>query len=303
MTIHHVFANKSNIGDWLSVRGIQQLLAPLEVEEHFCDASFVPETLARLAEATPEDLIVIGVGGLFMDYFAPFWTGLRDLAPRSAMCIWGVGYCDLKADASHPPLDVVLEVVRACRIRVVRDALTRSYLGADCAVDVAPCPSLVAVEPSPGGWGVLHVDNYTTVGAPAFDTMDAVCRDFAAATGRPYRRTNSRIDRDAELERVLSLYAASDVVVSSALHGCIIPVAMGKAVCAVSGDRKIEAFMDAAGFGEWVLDATEVEALPRLLPGLPQQQPVPKFVTSVRAQNGLIAERVRMLASKRTGRE
>ena len=39
--IHHVFANKSNIGDWLSAQGIQTLLHKYcgreKVLEHFCD--------------------------------------------------------------------------------------------------------------------------------------------------------------------------------------------------------------------------------------------------------------------------
>lgn len=293
MTIHHVYANRSNIGDWLSALGIQRLLAPFAVEEHRCDDPFVPATLASLAKTTPDDIIVIGGGGLFMDYFAPFWSGLRDLAPRAALCLWGVGYCDLKAEASHPPLEVVREVVRACRIRVVRDHLTRGYLGSDRAVDVVPCPSLAAVESSPGGWGVLHVDNYTTVGAPAFERMDAICQAYAAQTGRPYRRTNNRIARDAELPVVLALYAGADLVVSSALHGCIIPVAMGKPVFAVSGDRKIEAFMEAAGLADWVIDAAAVESLSKRLPDLPRQQPVPDFLATARQQNASVAERLK----------
>ena len=39
--IHHVFANRSNIGDWLAARRIQHLLRPLTVKEHLCDEPFV----------------------------------------------------------------------------------------------------------------------------------------------------------------------------------------------------------------------------------------------------------------------
>jgi polysaccharide pyruvyl transferase WcaK-like protein len=141
------------------------------------------------------------------------------------------------------------------------------------------------------------VDNYTTVGAEAFNIMDTACRAFAAQTERPVRRTNNRITRSTELHRCLALYAASDLVVSSALHGCVIAVAMGKPVCAVSGDRKIEAFMNAAGLGDWVLETSELATLPQRLADLTKQRPVPEFVTTVRAQNAWIAERVRALAS------
>ena len=44
MTVYHVFANRSNAGDWLSARGIQSLLGPVSVTELLCDEPFVPET-------------------------------------------------------------------------------------------------------------------------------------------------------------------------------------------------------------------------------------------------------------------
>jgi polysaccharide pyruvyl transferase WcaK-like protein len=293
--IHHVFANKTNIGDWLSARGIQKLLAPAHVVEHLCDEPFVDQTLSKLQRTSTRDLIVIGGGGLFMDYFAPFWTGLRELKPPASLCIWGVGYCDLKAEPSHPPLDVVREIVQASLICVVRDNLTRNYLGADVVGPPIPCPSMVAVRPEPGGWGVLHVDNYTTVGASAFDVMDTVSREFAHTTSRPYRRTNNKINTAVELDRVLSLYAASDVVVSSALHGCIIAVAMGKVVCAVSGDRKIEAFMNAAGLGDWVVDMRDVASLSNLLLDLPSQSCTPGFVDAAISMNIEVAEKIKAI--------
>ena len=80
--IHHVYANQSNVGDWLSARGIQSLLAPRAVTEHFCDEPFVPATLAALSKAGPEDFIVIGGGGLFMEYFGPFWEGAEQIRTR-----------------------------------------------------------------------------------------------------------------------------------------------------------------------------------------------------------------------------
>jgi polysaccharide pyruvyl transferase WcaK-like protein len=295
--IHHVFANRSNIGDWLSTRRIQRLLAPAEVVERLCDEPFVSQTLSDLAHTSEADLIGIGGGGLFMDYFAPFWLGLRDLAPRVELCIWGVGYCDLKSEPSHPPLDVVRDIVRASSLCVVRDDLTRNYLGADVVAPPVPCPSMAVVDPSPGGWGILHVDNYTTVGAAVFDYMDAVCREFAESTGRPYRRTNNRINHETELARILALYEAADLVVSSALHGCIIAVAMGKPVRAVSGDRKIEAFMNAAGLGKWVLDVADVRWLGELLERLPSQPLVSDFVAAACSENRAVASRVAALTA------
>ena len=288
--IHHVYANRSNIGDWLSAKGIQRLLR-VPVTEYLCDEPFQPATLEALAALPAGACVVIGGGGHFMDYFAPFWAGLRELAPRLNLCIWGVGYCDLKNEPSHPPLDLVREVAHAARVCVVRDRLTRDYLGGGALPDPVPCPSIAAVEPAPPGTALLHVDNYTTAGADVYEVMDGVCRRHAAVTGRPFLRTNNRIERttEAELARQLSLYERAGAVVSSALHGCVIAVAMGRPVVAVSGDRKIEGFMAMAGLADWVLDVSEVERLPALLERLHTQQPRSDFVIAARARNAEVA--------------
>ena len=271
--IRHVYANRSNIGDWLSARGIQALLGARDITDHFCDAPFVEETLAVLAATTEDDLIVIGGGGLLMDYFEPFWRALAEAPPRAPLFLWGVGLCDLKAEASKPPRALLRQIAKIADLCVVRDLGTWDHIALPHLPPPVLCPSLAAVGAETPGRGILHVDNYTTVGAAAFDRMDSEARRFAGATGRPYRRTNNRLERvdEAALQQVLDLYRASDLVLSSALHGCLVALAMGRPVLAVSGDWKIEGFMQAVGLGEWVIDATEVERVAELLPELPRQ--------------------------------
>jgi len=298
--IHHVFANRSNIGDWLSAIGIQRALAPHAVTEHLCDDPFVPGTLAALARAGESDLIVIGGGGLLMDYFAPLWEGMAAIARRVPVCTWGIGLCDLKKEHTRPPHGALRDALAAARLCAVRDELTREYLrGLGVDAIVAPCPSLDVVEPPPvRGHGILHVDNYTTVGGAAYDAMTAIGQEYAERTGRPYRSRNNRIhggDRDA-LAAVLASYANSDIVLSSALHGCIIAVAMGLPVIAVSGDNKIEQFMAAAGLDAWVLDADEVHRLPAMLPAACDQRPAPGLRARARDANREVAARVLDLA-------
>ncbi|MBM3499911.1 MAG: hypothetical protein FJX74_14720 [Armatimonadetes bacterium] len=298
--IYHVFANRSNIGDWLSARGIQALLEPLRVRECLCDEPFVPETLARLSAAGRDDLVIIGGGGLFMDYFAPFWEGFREVARRVPFCLWGVGYCDLKREPSRAPAALLREIISIARVCVVRDQLTRDHLPG-CGLDApVPCPSVVTIErPSAPGYGLLHVDNYTTAGEDAYETMDACAQRFARETGRPYRQTNNRIPPEGEgaLAAVLQRYAEADLVVSSALHGCVIAAAMGRPVLAVSGDHKIESFMEAAGLREWVCDIGDVDDLPERLAALRSQPSVLDFVEQARAGNRRVAAQVMALAT------
>ena len=306
--IHHVFANKSNIGDWLSAMGIQSLLADKKITDHLCDEPFVEGTIATLKHATPSDAILIGGGGLFMDYFAPFWRGLAEIDPRVPLFIWGVGYCDLKDEPSRPPLDLLGPIIDRAVMCAVRDDLTRRLLERPSLPEPAGCPSLCVIAPRSGEkFGLLHVDNYTTVGVAAYDAMTAVGEAFAASTGRPYRTTNNRI-RDGsarEMDGLLMRYAKSDLVLSSALHGCIIGVGMGKKVLAVSGDYKIEQFMQLVGLREWVLtqqEALDANFLKRRLEDLTQQTIAPDALDDLRRRQQAIGRQVKERIAQHVGK-
>lgn len=295
MVIHHVFANKSNIGDWLSAIGIQRLLAPHAIVEHLCDEPFVPETLAALEAASPDDLIVIGGGGLFMDYFFSFWEGFNKIAGKTPYCLWGVGFCDSKREATCPPLSEIREIVERSQFCFVRDDLSLRYLSNLAFPKPKGCPSVVAVMKEPSRIeGLVHVDNYTTAGADVFARMDQIARDYAGTTRRPYRRTNNRISAGnvCELHQTLEEYRSSDIVVSSGLHGCVIAVAMGKRVIAVSGDWKIESFMNAVGLKAWVLDVDEVEKLPLYLENIFEQNSPSQAIDRMEAEQLFVRDQI-----------
>jgi hypothetical protein len=294
--IWHVYANQSNVGDWLSAQGIQSLLAPLALREVFCDTPFAAQTLEGLAAATPDDFIVIGGGGLFMDYFSPFWEGFESIAARVPFCLWGVGCCDLKRFSTRPSQRLMVEIVRRSRLCVVRDQLTRAFLN-DCALPPpVPCPTLNAV-PRIGGDGkwLLHVDHFDSVGLDRYERMVEIARADAVRTGHGYRQTNNLIPTGhrGALRSILELYASADRVLTSRLHGCIIALALGRRVLAVSGDHKVESFMEAAGLGEWVCGLDDLNTLPARLEALPQQRSPAGFVEQARRQNRAVAGRVR----------
>lgn len=292
--IHHVYANRSNIGDWLSARGIQSLLG-CPVVEHLCDQPYVDDTLVALQKIDADDMVVIGGGGLLMDYFEPFWQGLLRLSSSPRYCIWGVGYCDLKREPSRPPVELIRQVIANSECCFVRDELTRQHL-AECELQTpVACPSVAVLTPRDDAIrGVLHVDNYTTAGPPAFEFMNSSGQAFARSSGRPFNRTNNRLESvsDTNLARVLDLYHRSDIVLSSALHGCVIGAALGKKVLAVSGDYKIEAFMHAAGWDEWVLDIADVASVPMKLETIARQVDIGNFLSTTRDANAAIAETI-----------
>ncbi len=297
--IHHVFANRSNAGDWLSAIGIQQLLAsaPGGITGHLCDTPFVPETLAQLERAGPDDLIVLGGGGLFMDYFSPFWRGFLPIASRVPFVIWGVGACDIINRDSLPPRDLIQKVVSQSRLCVVRDELTRAFIGDNHLRAPVPCPTINALEGrhgEPAGL-VLHVDHYENVGPENFEKMERFAADFAACASRRPRKTNNLLNagRRPELEKIVELYLAADVVLTSRLHGCIIAAALGRPFLAVTGDRKVDSFMRAAGLEDWLCPLDDVDSIPDRLVALDRERPsAAAFVAQAREDNRAIAAEI-----------
>lgn len=293
--IIHIFANKTNIGDWLSARGIQKLLNRSDIKECFCDEHFISETLNELSKATENDFVVIGGGGLFMDYFSPFWEGFLESVGNTPFCIWGVGFCHLKQKNSLASFSLLNEVVKRSKFTVFRDEFSRNYLSEGACSAVIPCPSIAFFEPqTKQGIGLLHINHSGIVGADVSEKIDFYGEAYAHSSDRPFEKTKNRIPsgNEKELNRILSLYQRSDVVISSALHGCIISVAMGKKIIAVSGDHKIDAFMASAGLTEWVLNYDQVDNLPHLLNKISTQKSTKEFVSSVTNENRMVAAKI-----------
>jgi polysaccharide pyruvyl transferase WcaK-like protein len=296
--IHHVYANQSNAGDWLSAQGIQSLLGIRAVQEHFCDEPFVDGTIAALSEAGPDDFIIIGGGGLFMDYFLPFWEKFRSIASRAPFCIWGVGNCDMKRQSSRLPRKLITEVVRQSSLCVVRDELTRCFLGDSRLPLPVPCPSILAIEPAGAPQPrLLHVDHYNNVGEEIYEKLVAISQCFAQRTGRSYRQTNNLIPKGKKeaLRTILGYYESADLVFSSRLHGCILALAMHRPVLAISGDHKVESFMEAAGLGDWVLCLDEVDSVADRLEQLHKQILPVAFIEHWRAENRRVGRQVLQL--------
>jgi hypothetical protein len=297
--VHHVYANRSNIGDWLSARGIQRQLARREVDELTCDAPFVDETIGRLSAAPPEELIVIGGGGLFMDYFDGFWERFLPLARRRRFVLWGIGVCDRSRQDSRPDVELVREIVARSQLTAVRDELSRALIGDVGDVSVIPCPTFCALEPSPRtGTALLHVDSYDNVGPESYERTDALLHGLALSGGMPYRKTNNLIEKgDAmDLARVVDRYRDAALVVSSRLHGVIVSLALDRPVLAISGDRKVDALMTTAGLSDWVIGAAEVDRLPELVGRLGEQPDQRAFARAARTANERFGARVAALA-------
>lgn len=298
--IYHIYANRSNIGDWVAAKGIQQLLSPLEITECLCDTPFVKSTIARLSKATPNDLIIIGAGGLLMDYFTPFWEAFEKIADTIPFCVWGIGYCDLKHEHTLIRNELIKRLLQKSKLTIVRDELTRSYLQDPAIPSPVPCPAVNYIKPSlQPGKGVMHIVNYEASGRETYEQMHLAAVTYAAKTGRSFYETNHRIPNHSEehLQEIIRRYQDSDVVISSALHGCIIGAGMGLKVLAVSGDRKIDAFIQAVGLQEWVLDTSEVSLVAGKMEALRFQPGRLEVLNHIRQQNQGVAKKIQKIVA------
>lgn len=70
--VYNVFANARNLGDYLSHRGIYELLG-CELTPLYCDREYLPRLESVLTGAGPEDVFIVGGGGLICSYFEPLW--------------------------------------------------------------------------------------------------------------------------------------------------------------------------------------------------------------------------------------
>jgi len=196
-------------------------------------------------------------------------------------------------------MSVVRQVVDRAAVCSVRDDVTSEALGLRGS---APCPSLLAAwRPLHPGRGLLHVVNHSTVGAEEYEAMRSAGQAFARRTGRVYRETSNRITHhgsEPHLAALLSLYTGSDFVLSSALHGCLLAIAMGRSVLAVSGDWKIESAMAAAGLADHVLAQEAVGDVEQRLVQLDRLPPrhTEAFLDHARAANQAVAAQVRRVA-------
>jgi len=298
MTVHHVYACRSNVGDWLSARGVQSVLSPLEMVEHLCDEPFADETLRALSGLQAGDVVVVGGGGLLMDYFRDFWEGVLELPAEVPLFVWGVGACDHKRQSSTLQGRLLRAVVERSRLFVARDDLTRDLIGERAVLGPVACPAVVAAPSPPDtGLGVLCVAHRYLLGDSTDRYVRRVSRDLAAATDRPYDEIDNRIPPDdlGALADVVKRYEAADVIVSSRLHGCVIGLAMGRRVVAVSGDRKIDSFMSAAGLRDWVCEVDDERGLRDRMARVEEQPSAAAFVEASRRDNAGIGERVKAI--------
>lgn len=300
--IFHVYANRQNIGDWLAARAIQSQLAPRPITDLLIDEPFVGDSIRQLREATENDLVVIGGGGLLLDYFMPFWTEFEEISRRVPFVVWGVGFCDGKEQSTRPPSDLMRAIISRGRLCSVRDGRTRDAFAGLGIPEPVICPSVLLLKAGASkDRSIVHSVHYGLTGPDRYERMVEMVRQFADRTGREYIELNNEIEPDDEaaLTRELGYYSRAELVVSTRLHGCIMGLASGCRVLAVSGDYKIDEFMKQVSLEAWLYELEKVDRVSKALVNL-ERQPARSsgVLDQARAANRAIGGRVAAIADE-----
>lgn len=298
--IHQIYANESNVGDWMSAIGIRQLLDEPSSSRHFCDEYFLPETLSWLKELEDRDVVVIGGGGLFQPYFLPFWRGVAEIMERVPVCLWGVGLCGQESDLDADSRDLLRQVARRSRLCVVRDEMTRHFLDMPQVGPPVPCPSIVAAKALPVALQrrvLLHSVHADIVPSEDQAKLRDLLKHHAAQHCLTYMETDNRVEQGngKAMREVLALYGSASMVVSSRLHGCILGLAMGCKVLALVSDPKVEAFMCLAGMQRWIGKTHDEMRLGELLKSLDEQDHAAPLIERAHLANARVARTIRQI--------
>lgn len=267
--IIQIFADKSNIGDWISALSIQELLkerSSLNFSEYLlANFSVMDSTIKILNTLSKHDIVIIGGGGLLHPYFAPLWKSLHKMHFKFQLHIWGIGICQQRdLLANHISGELIKEVVDRSVSFSFRDSATVSFIGLSDDF-VIGCPSMSysllntsKLETDENEDVLLHVMHPELAGANNEIWIKSM-GIMADSLGMRYCQIDNivPVNSKKELTEMLELYERSKWIISSRLHGCILGATFNKKIIAISNDNKINAFMRDAGKSEWCFDISD----------------------------------------------
>jgi len=251
--VAYIYANRRNVGDYISFLGIKQYVGEDGVEL-FCSpvwASKLNYYLALIQKINPNCTLVIGGGGLFQPVFADFWLSI--LRSDLKFIVAGVGINKMQGRAL---LDASLlnKIVDKSQWITVRDNMSVEILqdinGTDKCIAMGICPAVAFVNAR--HWidtekvkvnnillHVYHPSDLRLAGAN-FDKICLTLKGIAKANSMEYIQHSNM---SSDFSSVLKLFTKSRIVFSSRLHGCIISHSMGIPYVPLVCDDKMTSFL------------------------------------------------------------
>jgi hypothetical protein len=231
------YSSSNNIGNYLPVLGIQEMLSRKPdtwcIHDKDIDFDFINANY-RCA--------IIGGAGLLHSCFNPFWKALSEKC-RLPMIIWGVGGCFPDGDANAGvEKSIVTEVAQRCDLINLRDDLTANFYNLKTA-QISACPTIVYLQKFKASDDktkpVLFSSHESLVSHDETEKIHHALKQCAAG----YKYTDNTQRRRLSLVDIIqNSYCETSLVVTTRLHGAIIAYGLGVPYIGIARDEKLRDF-------------------------------------------------------------
>lgn len=253
-SVAYVYANRRNVGDYISFLGIKHLLG-LDGAELFCSPAWhnkFVKSIEKIKSDNPQCMLIIGGGGLFQPVFEKFWKVV--LESKLKFVVVGVGINKMEG---RPLINTTIleSVISQASLISVRDHMSTETLGTldvktKKTVDMSICPAVSFVHKKE--WLqqndieqnniLLHMYHPSDLrlAKADFNRIAVSLKEVAKKNDLIYVQHDNMSSNYAE---VLGLFKKARIVFSSRLHGCIISHSMGVPFVPMICDDKMKSFV------------------------------------------------------------
>lgn len=269
--IIQLYCGSHNIGDYLPVLGIKQMIKQnIDLDT---DTYAIRSRVNKNSKKTTNvdfDFInqhykvaIMGGAGLFHKIFQPFWEEALDKC-KIPMIIWGIGLClpETKEQfSSGVDKNIIQAVAQKCALINLRDSFTAQYYGLEHA-HISLCPSVIYIKrflPQrflTGGRQTLYVSHQRLVPEEISKKIGEYITKHShksMTVNHIFGHANTQ-----NLDELMQHYCASNLVITSRLHGAIIAYALQIPYVIIAYDEKLRAFQREYGNGILIKDFNDL---------------------------------------------
>jgi len=275
-SIIQFYSSMDNIGNYLPVLGIQKMLGQIPDtccihSNHYIDFNFINKHYK---------CAIIGGAGLLDKCFEPFWQQLLHEC-KIPMIMWGIGVCLPDNNKKGVDKAIVSAVAQKCSLINVRDELTAHYYNLK-NVSIAACPSIVYLqnfyEHKKHSDGILYSFHNQIVSTAEHHAILKVLREKFSNL----MVTDNIQTKSCGLDQIIKdYYCASNLVITTRLHGAIIAYGLGILYIIIARDEKLRSFHQKYNNGLIVESIEELQSVIKNLPPIDLQpieyEPVLEF--------------------------
>lgn len=246
----YVFANKRNVGDYISHQGVQQLVnipGPMMLCTPVAQKLYHYQ-LNYLRKHNPSCHVVIGGGGLLQGVFTDFWQTLVD--SKLSYSLFGVGLNRMpgRPELAAPLLHAIFAQATVLGLRdLMTVALVEPEFQSKVRLHTCPAHNFVAeycnsisikVQPV-----LLHMLHEADLRLAKVDiaVLKQHVHSLAQRYGLTYVESNNMHN---DFTMAITQVATSQVVISSRLHGCIMSYATGRPCVGIACDEKLSQYIE-----------------------------------------------------------